>query len=108
MQPLVDPKQGAVALWSNASALDRKFEGSILAANSLFWANDRDARGRRRQIWKQKTKYETKNRRARERTLTRERARNRNEKKRKRLDPKLLSVNKKGLDSKDVMWMNDH
>ena len=28
--------QGAVALWSNASALDRKIGGSKLAANSYF------------------------------------------------------------------------
>ena len=33
---LTGKRQGAVALWSNAAALDRKTGGSKLAANSYF------------------------------------------------------------------------
>ena len=47
-------KQGTVALWSNASVLDRKIEGSNLAANSYFW-NERPRRAR-----KKETNLETK------------------------------------------------
>ena len=80
-----------MVLWSNASTLDRKSEGSNPAANYSFEANDLDAR--------RKEKMETKNRRARERPLTHEHARKIG------LDTKDLSVNER-LNLKDVdVWI---
>ena len=35
---LTNKRQGTVALWSNATALDRKIEGSNLAANNSFFS----------------------------------------------------------------------
>ena len=46
-------EQGTVALWSNAPALDRKIEGSNLAANSF--ASERPST-RETTNWKRKTR----------------------------------------------------
>ena len=91
-----------MALWSNASILDRKIGGSRPAANSFFCKWTTLTRERRRNG--------DENKRARERTkrttLTRERA---SERARQRTRSSDLSVNER-LDSKDVecgMWNVD-
>ena len=58
-----------MALWSNASALDRKIEGSNPAANFLLLVNDH-RRAKQKQIWKRKQREK-----ARPRTTTDARAR---------------------------------
>ena len=73
---------GAVALWSNASALDRKIEGSNLAANFFFqWTT----------MTREEEEFgnENEKRRAREQPVTRERARS------NRLDSKILKEGKR-------------
>ena len=82
-----------MVLWFKLSTLDRKVEGSNLTTNSYI-LNERPRRGE-------------KERRARKTNDCRrmERARSKNET--KRLDPKILSMNKR-LDSNDVSELNDH
>ena len=85
-----------MALWSDASALDRKIEGSKLAANFSFkWTTK--TRKKRGDEFGSETKK--RKRRARERPWTRKRARNHQI---VSLDPKLLSVN--GKESIQRMW----
>ena len=84
-----------MALWFNAPALDRKIEGSNLAANFSFERTTMTREKRGDEFGNEDRK---KARPQNERPLTRETSAL-NE---KRLDPKILSVNEKGLDSKDV------
>ena len=82
-QTVKTTKQGTVALWSNASVLDRKIEGSNLAANS-YYSNERPRRAR-----KKETNLETKIEGTPAKRTTIGAL---NERARKILEPKILSV----------------
>ena len=84
-----------MALWSYAPALDRKIEGSNLAANFSFERTTMMREKRGDEFGKED---QNKARPQNERPSTRGTS---TLKKRKRLDPKILSVNKR-LNSKDV------
>ena len=80
--------------WSKSSTLDRKVKGSKLAANSYFEQTTKTRE-------KDETNLETNKKEgtpAKRTTIDAWSKRARNVS----LDPKLLSVNEKGLDSKDV------
>ena len=88
-------RQGAVALWSSASTLDRKIEGSNLAANFSFERTTmtREKRG---------DEFGNENRKTRHARKTNDRRRVERARL-KQTRSQDFKCERKGLDSKDVM-----